>query len=104
MPARRIRTAGTERLSAPAASKQPRQAGQGALSVKTVRAKTVVVSTFSWQELAAHHHRHPIALGIGLTLEVHREIDGPRDTVAELLVDEFLEGGAIDVDQFVDLR
>ncbi len=73
------------------------------MSIKAVRAKTVVVSTFFVAGLAAHHNTHPVALGVGLT-EVHREIDGPQDTVAELLVDEFLEGGAIDVDQLEDLR
>ena len=53
-------------------------------------------------ELAAHDDLHAVALRIRLARKVHREVDGAHDAVAELLVDECLEGRSVNVDQFVE--
>ena len=54
------------------------------------------------QELAAHRDADAVALGVRLALQVHVEIDRAHDAVAELLVDQGLEGAAVDADQFVE--
>ncbi len=45
---------------------------------------------------------HAVALGVGLAGEVHLEVDGAHDAVAELLVDQLLEGRAVNVDELVE--
>ena len=49
------------------------------------------------QKFPAHDNAHPVTLGIGLALQVHVEIDGAHDAVAEFFVDQGFEGGAVDV-------
>ncbi|MNR13919.1 hypothetical protein D3C85_1303570 [compost metagenome] len=34
-------------------------------------------------------------------MDVHAEVDGAHDAVAKFLMDEFFDGGAVDIDQFV---
>jgi pyruvate/2-oxoglutarate dehydrogenase complex dihydrolipoamide dehydrogenase (E3) component len=53
------------------------------------------------QELARQHHVHAVALGVGLAHDVHAEVDGAHDAVAELFVDQFLDGGAVHADDLV---
>ena len=45
---------------------------------------------------------HAVALRVGFARDVHREVDGAHDAVTEFLVNEFLDGAAIDTHQFVE--
>src|SRR5476651_1889571 len=54
------------------------------------------------QELAGHGDLHAVALLVGLALHGHVEVDGAHDAVAELLLDQLLPGGAIDLHQLVE--
>src|SRR5262252_1079695 len=54
------------------------------------------------QELAAHADAHAVAFLVGLPLDLHVEIDGAHDAVAELLLDQRLPGGAINLHQLVE--
>jgi hypothetical protein len=53
---------------------------------------------FVGQKLALQHHVHAVTLGVRLAHDVHAEVDGAHDAVAELFMDEFLDGGAVDAD------
>src|ERR1700692_1263578 len=57
---------------------------------------------FEGQELAAHGDLDAVALGVGLALEGHAEVDGAHDAVAELLMDKLLPGGAVVLHQLVE--
>src|SRR5260370_17438575 len=54
------------------------------------------------QELARHADPDPVALLVGLALHGHVEVDGAHDAVAELLLDQFLPGRAVDLHQLVE--
>src|SRR5690606_1862440 len=54
------------------------------------------------QELARHHDVDAIAATVRLALEVHLEVDGAHDPVAELFMDQRLERRAVDIDQFIE--
>src|SRR5487761_1533364 len=68
--------------------------------------RETVVRSFSiflvWQELAAEGQLDAVALRIGLALDRHIEIDGAHHAVAELLLDQLLPGGALDLHQLVE--
>src|SRR5690606_29090019 len=53
------------------------------------------------QEFARQHHLHPIALRVRLSLDVHGEIDRTHDAIAELLMDELLDGRTVHADDLV---
>jgi hypothetical protein len=44
-----------------------------------------------WKELSAQFDPHTIPIGIGLTGQVHSEVDGTHDAVPELLLDQLLQ-------------
>ena len=54
------------------------------------------------EELAVEHDDDAVAVGVRLARDVHGEVDGAHDPVAELLLDQALDGGPVDLDQFVE--
>src|SRR5206468_3758657 len=54
------------------------------------------------QELPIHRDDHPVAFGILLLLNVHLKVNGTHDTVAEHLVNDGLERGAVDLGDLVE--
>jgi DNA-binding CsgD family transcriptional regulator len=64
--------------------------GPAPLSIRFVR-----------QEFPAHHDIDAISFRIRLTGDADRKIDGAHDAVAKLFMDEFLDGGAVHVHDFI---
>src|SRR6476469_8596806 len=54
------------------------------------------------EELAVHRDLHAVALWIGHAVDIHLEVDGAHDAVAELLVNHFLERRAVDLHHLVE--
>src|SRR5579885_647222 len=57
---------------------------------------------FERQEFAAHADRHAIAFRIGPAGDLHVEVDGRHDAVAEFLLDQRLERGTVHHDELVE--
>src|SRR6516162_5974917 len=55
-----------------------------------------------WEEFAAQGQLDAVAFGVRLAFDRHVEIDRTHDAVAELLLDQFLPGRAVDLHQFVE--
>jgi len=54
------------------------------------------------QELAVQGDHDAVAARVGASVHVDPEVDGAHDAVAELLVDEFLDGRAVDLKYLVE--
>jgi AcrR family transcriptional regulator len=54
------------------------------------------------EELAVQRHDHAVAIRVGIAADVEAEVDGAHDAVAELLVDELLDGRAVDLEHLVE--
>jgi hypothetical protein len=57
---------------------------------------------FERQEFARHGDLDTVALGVGLALDLHVEVDRRHDAVAEFLLDQRLPGRAVDQHQLVE--
>jgi hypothetical protein len=65
------------------------------------KARMATLPSLVWKKLAAHGDLYPVALGIFRFANLHRKVDRTRDTVAELLVNQLLDGLTIDQSDFV---
>jgi hypothetical protein len=54
------------------------------------------------QEFAIQRDDHPVAAGIGFAPDVRAEVDRTHDAIAELLVDELLDGRAVNLDHLIE--
>src|SRR5215472_14590168 len=55
-----------------------------------------------WEEFAAQGQFDAVAFWVGLALDRHLEVDGAHDAVAKLLLDQFLPGRAIDLQELIE--
>src|SRR5262245_8184828 len=72
------------------------------LAISVFRDVAGVAVVFERQELARHGDLHAVALGVRQALDLHVEIAGRHDAVAELLLDQRLPGRAVDHHQLVE--
>ena len=55
-----------------------------------------------WQEFATHDDVDTIALRVGFTIDIQRKIDRTHNAITKFLVNQFLESGAINIDQLIE--
>ena len=55
-----------------------------------------------WKKLAAHRDLHPVTGWVFHFVDIHGEVDGAHDAIAELLLDHILEWQAVHLHDLVE--